>query len=79
MTSRKHTVWAWIVGTLLAVVLYVLSSGPAYAAMERCPSFGIEYQWAFGAFSIIYAPIIQVAQHSPLALHVLEWYLSLWV
>lgn len=45
MQTRKLSTWTWIVGFMLAVVMYVLSSGPVLATAfwlreaTRCDAF----------------------------------------
>ena len=50
MTSRNRSAWAWIVGMLLTVVLYVLSIGPSFWLVLRNPG-------ALKPYRAIYLPI----------------------
>ena len=71
MTDHKpRTVWPWIVGTVLALVLYVFSIGPAFWILEpRCATCVLVYQK-------VYAPLFWLSDRSVGADKLLCDYLS---
>lgn len=73
MTSRKRSAWVWIVGTLLAVVLYVLSCGPVAWLLLRTNN--VAY---FPTYNAIYLPLILACEHSPAINDASHWYLEYW-
>ena len=72
-SDRRRACGPWIAGTLLAVVLYVLSIGPAWRLSITLQSGSFNT-----AYTIVYAPIIWACKHSPACLEIILWYCEFW-
>lgn len=72
MQPRTRSAWRWIVGFMLAVVLYVLSIGPAYGVFMCDPNMFV--RWGF-----VYQPIRAIADQSDPTRQALLWYINLWI
>lgn len=57
MISRKRSVWLWIICPLLAVVLYVLSIGPVYAATWAYARGVSRLAWIESVVAVVYLPV----------------------
>ena len=74
MTFRKRSVWPWIVGTLLMVVLYFLSLGPLQALLWQYPpspqmrAVAVAYSW----------PGHELCRHSETVAKIVYWYITIW-
>jgi hypothetical protein len=62
----------WVMWIVLALVVYVLSVGPAVRLAVRMPA-------SKQGFLRIYAPLSFVANHCPPVKSFFEWYVGLWM
>lgn len=77
MTNRKRTVWAWIVGTLLAMVLYVLSIGPAWVATCYLAQQDPDHTAIVDMYYVAYAPVLWAKNRSQTTYDAFDWYCQL--
>jgi hypothetical protein len=70
-SSKRPGFGGWLLGLFIALLLYVLSVGPA----NRLEQAGLISQ---PLVAIIYAPIIRLSLTCNAADHVYMWYLHLW-
>lgn len=59
---KPRTVWIWITGSAIALVIYGLSIGPAFACLA--PSTTAERVYRERVCRAIYSPIYWLADHS---------------
>lgn len=71
--KQKPRRWLmWLVVGLILLVAYPLSFGPAYWMMVRTG-----YHPAFGAFDIVYHPLVMLASRDATVGNWAAWYLTL--
>lgn len=79
MTNRKRLAWPWVVGPPLAVVLYILSYGPAVAKLHKLvATHPASIRRIVDAFNVFYAPLQWTASKSKTVDAALIWYTDLW-
>ena len=71
---KRSSFWTWIVGTLLTLVLYVLSIGPTAWLVVKSESAELASAW-----DLTYRPVTWGGGKSEAVGSVLWWYLALWV
>jgi hypothetical protein len=76
MMTRRASVIAWISGTLLAIVLYVFSSGPSCWVLTHAS--GDLAEQACQAFNTIYVPLGWASRYSPRVGRTMSWYYEFW-
>ena len=73
MTNRKHSVGVWVAGSMFAVVMYVLSSGPARWLLCQGPNIH-----RADLFYTVYFPVFSLCKRSESLMHAFEVYLAWW-
>ena len=72
--DKPRRTWPWIVGPFSALILYVLSLGPATWVISKRGE--LDVVWLL--YAITYLPLFGIAEKSVVVRSLLGWYVGLW-